>query len=204
MTSVESGAAPETPTRSRPPSRSRTFAKTSRSASRCCSARTAPTGAPSRRARLARAPTPSAQSPIRLRRPPARSISPGAVARLDGLRLQVPCEAPVRLELLEPVKRDDLAQVRQRAANGDELPGLLLVLGEGEHSLAVVEDVFALLCGARGIEADDDGADRHYRQVEQDPVEPGAGEDRHAIAVAHAAREQPLGEHRDALRGLVP
>ena len=116
----------------------------------------------------------------------------------------MPREASVGLELLEPVERDDLPQVRQGAADGDELPRLLVVLGEREHRLAVVEDVFALLGGARGIEADDDGADRHHGPVEQDPLEPGAGEDRHAVAVAHAACEQPLRERRDALRGFAP
>jgi hypothetical protein len=68
----------------------------------------------------------------------------------------------------------------------------------------VAEDVLAFLGGARGIEADDDGADRHHSPVEQDPLEPGARENCNAIAVAHAACQQALRQCRDALGRLVP
>ena len=126
------------------------------------------------------------------------------VVLFDRLGVEVPRQAPLRLELGEPVERDDLPQRRERAANGDELARLVFVLGEGEHCLAVREDVLALLRGARGVEADDHRADRHHRPVEKDPLEPGARQHRHPVALAHAAGEQSQREAVDALGRLVP
>ena len=79
-TSSPSGAAPDTPTRNLPPSRCFTLEKTSRSAIRSSSRSSAGTGFPSRRRRLARPPTPIAQSPIARFAPPSRSISPSTFA----------------------------------------------------------------------------------------------------------------------------
>ena len=126
------------------------------------------------------------------------------VVLLDRLGLQVPGQAAVGLELVEPVEGDDLPQRRQRAADGDEFPRLLLVLGKGEHRLGVGQHVLALLRRARRVEADDDGADRHHRPVEQDPLEPRARQHRHAIALANAARQQPMRERVDPFGRLVP
>ena len=111
------------------------------------------------------------------------------VVLLDRLGLQMLRQPPLGLELLEPVERDHLAQRGQGAADGYELAGLLLVLGEGEHGLAVLEDVLAFLGGARRIETDDDSADRHHRPVEQNPLEPRAREHCDPVAVPDSARQ---------------
>jgi hypothetical protein len=126
------------------------------------------------------------------------------VLLLDRVRLKVPCETAVGLQLVEPVEGDDLAQRRQRAADGDELPRLLLVLGKGEHGLGVGEHVLALLRRAGRIEADDDRPDRHHGPVEQDPLEPRSREHRYPVAFVDAARKQPPRERVHPFRRLLP
>ena len=84
--------------------------------------------------------------------------------------------------------------------HGLELLALLVVLGEGEHRLGVAEDVRALARGVRRVEADDDGADRHDRPVEQDPLEARPREDGDRVAAADAAGEERRAERVDPLR----
>ena len=85
-----------------------------------------------------------------------------------------------------------------------DLRALLLVLDDHEDGLRVVEDVRALLRGARRVEADHDGADRHQRPVEQHPLERRPRQDAHRIPAADAPGQETVGELVDPPAGLVP
>jgi hypothetical protein len=76
--SLDSGAEPDTSTRMRPPSRSRSFENTSLSAMRCWAASPAGTGFPASLSVVARLPTRTAQAKIFALRPPAAVAEPAA------------------------------------------------------------------------------------------------------------------------------
>src|SRR5581483_1222583 len=107
-------------------------------------------------------------------------------------------------DLGELVEADDLAERRQLAAHRLELLALDVVLDEGEDGFGVAEDVRALARGVRRVEPDDDGADRHDRPVEEDPLEARPRDDGDGVALADAAGEEPLREVVDPLSGLAP
>ena len=113
----------------------------------------------------------------------------GEIVLAHLLRLELGVGAACcRLEGGQLVEADDLAERRQLDAHGLELLALLLVLAG---------------C-VRGVEADDDRADRHDRPVEQDPLEPRPREDGHDVATTHAAGEERLPERIDPRRRLGP
>jgi len=107
--------------------------------------------------------------------------------------------AGARPELGELVEADD-----RPLEDGGDLLVLLVILDEREDGLGVVEDVVALGCAVRRVEADDDGADRHDRPVEQDPLQAGARHHCHGVAALHPAGEEGAGEGVDAGACLLP
>ena len=68
----------------------------------------------------------------------------------------------------------------------------------------MVEDVRALFRGARRVEADHDGADRHQRPVEQHPLERRPRQDADRVPPADAPGQEAVGELVDPPAGLVP
>jgi hypothetical protein len=123
---------------------------------------------------------------------------------LDRTRVGRRVRAALGLERGELVEADDLAHRRRLRLDRRQLPFLRVVLDEREHRLGVREDVCALLRRARGIDADDDRADRHRGPVEQHPFEPRAGEHCHGVPAADSAREQPVRERVHAPCRVLP
>ena len=123
------------------------------------------------------------------------------VVLADRLRL---VRAGAALELGEVVEADDLAERGQAVPDGVELLALRVVLDEREDGLRVAEDVRALARRVRRVEADDDGADRHDRPVEEDPLEARPGEDCDRVPAPDAVREQGALERVDPPGRLLP
>ena len=110
---------------------------------------------------------------------------------------------PSLLERGEVVEREHVLQ-RARARTV-ELGALLGVLARARPMDCECSRTYSTSFGELfGVDGHDDRADVGEREVEQRPLERRPREDRERVALADAAREQPVGESLDALGGLGP
>src|SRR3989304_922908 len=99
--------------------------------------------------------------------------------------------APVLADLVErrsagvrSLDRDDLLQRLELGPRRSDLRGLASVLAEDDAGARIAEDEGALDGRARRVDRHDDAPDRGKRGVAESPLEPGAGKDREAGALA--------------------
>ncbi len=88
--------------------------------------------------------------------------------------------------------------------SGLDLPELLCVLADDRHGLRVGEEVADVAGGARRVHRDSHRADPGEREIDERPLEAVSREQRYVVALAHAAREEPVRVVADALVGLLP
>ena len=85
-----------------------------------------------------------------------------------------------------------------------DLRPLRLVLDQHADCVRVLEHVAAVLRRAVRVDRRPDRTDPRQRVVEERPLEARLGEDPERVALAHAQREQAVGELLDRQAGLVP
>ena len=99
---------------------------------------------------------------------------------------------------------DDRLQRRAGRRVGEHLVDLLLVFGEVHGGAGVAEQVLDLGGGVRRVETDGDATDRHRGDVEDHPLGPVLGVDRHAVAGLHAEGEEGVSGVDDVVPDVVP
>ena len=102
----------------------------------------------------------------------------------------------------QPVEVGEREHVRQPEAL--DLRPLLVVLDEDAQRVGVLEDVRAVARGAGRVDGRPDRADEREGVVEEDPLEPGGGEDPERVALADAEREEAVRELVHRARCLGP
>ena len=110
----------------------------------------------------------------------------------------------VRREPVEVVIREDVPERREVVGDGLDLRELLGVLADDGDRLGVREQVADVLGRARRIDRDPDRSDSGEREVDERPLEAVPREQRHVVALAHAAAEQAVGIRPNALVRLRP
>src|SRR6185295_6678077 len=126
------------------------------------------------------------------------------LVRLLARRLQVlEGDHPVVL-VLGRVEGDHLLHPGQVLPLRAELVDLLLVLGEDEDRLGVVDDVGGVVGRGRWINGGGRAARAEDAQVRQHPFQAGAGGDGAALLVLQPQRAQPHGDVPDPVADLLP
>ncbi|MET4759780.1 hypothetical protein ABH970_000152 [Bradyrhizobium ottawaense] len=96
---------------------------------------------------------------------------------------------------------DDVLQLRRAVGEGEQLVDLLLVLGEDELRLAIVEEIGSLLVQHVAIKSEAEAADGVRRHFRRHPVRPVVADDADDVAAAKAHFEKT--ERKVAHAGLV-
>ena len=102
------------------------------------------------------------------------------------------------------VEDHDLAQRRELGPVAQQLPHLLLVLGEADHRGRVAQDVGALLGGGRRVDGGGGAAGAEDAEIGQHPLDAGAGEDGGHALTLQAEGAEPAGDGAHARLGAGP
>ena len=102
------------------------------------------------------------------------------------------------------VVEHDPAQLRQLVRDLEQLVDLLLVLGEHQLGLGVVEQVGDLLAQRILVDAERHGARAVRSQLRPQPMGPIAADDRHHVAALDAPHQQAQGQCPDLGTGVRP
>ena len=99
--------------------------------------------------------------------------------------------------------RDDLLELRQLVADGDDLRHLRGVLADDEARLGVAGDPRALLGRVGRVDRDDDAAGGRDREVRVRPLDAGRAQQGDAVARPQPEIHEPAGDLRDRLAELA-
>ncbi len=98
------------------------------------------------------------------------------------------------------VHRPVLTEVREVRCDARDPAGVLLLLDDDRDGLGVGEDPADLVGGAGLVDRDGDEAGGPHREVDQRPLEAGAGQDRHVRPGSRPAATKPFAMARTRAR----